>query len=289
MEYGDCHRLFLQTLMTEGILNASQVRRVIEYSDRACGSSIDINDKNTLKYFIQTIDNKIKPLDMKIKMWIDEDGKRKERNTNYVLVSTRARSTTDFPMLTSKAVDFKEKEIEYLKLMVDRILTSEHKELCLTRALNMTSQLKPGKQMSMKEGETTIKAFIAKKWLKLCEKKENIRLSVRFLAEMETYLLDLHRQAQSEEFEDDEDHPGRGVAICASCGRLVVRSVDCKNCKIAFHLFCAAKFADTQDSSRLGSTLSKCGKCKQALVLATASPVNKKRRRIVRPDDSDDE
>ena len=60
-------------------------------------------------------------------------------STFYVLTCTTDRSTKEYPELTSKAMhDFKPKEIEYIKVLMNKILQSEDKEITITSAINST-------------------------------------------------------------------------------------------------------------------------------------------------------
>ena len=102
---------------------------------------------------------------------MDEDTSRKAEaaSTFYVLCCVTERSSEDFPEQTRKALyDFNEKEVEYIKLVMEAILTRpEGKELPTNEALNLTSELKVGK-LSMQAAEKAIELFVAKKWLKFC-------------------------------------------------------------------------------------------------------------------------
>jgi len=300
MEYGDAQRFFLQAMMQKGILNTKQVRDLFKFAIHKFDTQIEDGQLGT---FVRTIDDKIKPLGMKIKSWSDEDSMRAQNN--YVLCCTVQRSTEAFPMLTSRAMhDFDKKDIEFIKLMMNHILTSPTKQLSRQEALNLTREIKtPGKSMSMAEAEKSIEAFVAKKWLKFCPRAENIRLSTRFLAEMENYLNGLRAEAEAEAAEDEEaaeGHPGLGVGRCPYCPRIVVRWVCCETCQAHYHLSCLAKTAEVMGSSGSnGGQVGKCKECKSAINLqgyAKASrssqsqrapaPTQRKRTRMLA--DSDD-
>ena len=66
-DYGDCHRYFLQTLMSRGILSGAEVKKLLEYSVKAFDIDMDVNDNQQLGLFVRTIDSRVKPLHMKVK------------------------------------------------------------------------------------------------------------------------------------------------------------------------------------------------------------------------------
>ena len=85
-EYGDCHRFFLQEMMSVGILGTYQVQDLFDRSHKAFDE-----EKGELLPFIKAIQAKIRPMGMMIRKWTDEDGWRKNKNTYYVLTCTTGR------------------------------------------------------------------------------------------------------------------------------------------------------------------------------------------------------
>merc|ERR1712029_291213 len=83
----------------------------------------------------------------------------------------------------------------------------------------------------------------------------------RFLAEMQSYMLNLRNAAEEA---GDEDHPGHGVNTCKApgCNHLVVRSRLCHKCNQHFHLYCVA---DPEGTGQ--DTHGKCPRCKEAIPL----------------------
>jgi len=290
MEYGDCQRFFLQALMSKGVLSASQVIKVIQHGVKEYKGTVNVNSVEELKAFFVSINRKLAPLNMKIKRWCDEDYKNSE--TSYVLCCTVDRFAGDYPQFAGKFMhDFKEREIDYFKLLINDILTSESKELSLQHALNLTRDVASGAFMSMREGQKAIKAFVAKKWLKCCPRNQHVRLSVRFLAVMESYLNNLRMEAEAEEDEDlAAVHPGLGVGRCPICHKIVVRSVSCEQdrCQAQYHLSCIASRAINQDTQELGSTIGQCIKCHKTIILQNVIPISakSKKRKMAERDSS---
>jgi len=260
-QYGDTHRFFVQELMSVGILDSFQVKELYNDAQKIC--NVEFGDRG-LGVFIKTIKNKLMPTGMDVKKWLDEDTwkKGKGKSTFYVLICTTERSSHEFPLVTKNAMHaFKEKDIEYIKLLMNRILMSENKEISRQDALNVTLQMGGSVKLSMSEAEASIEAFRAKMWLKFCPDEDYIRLTARFLAEMQSYMLNLRNAAEEA---GDEDHPGHGVNTCKApgCNHLVVRSRLCHKCNQHFHLYCVA---DPEGTGQ--DTHGKCPRCKEAIPL----------------------
>lgn len=260
-DYTDIHRFFLQEMMTVGILDAFDVKNLYASSHKAFNADAD---ERNLHKFIKAIKVKIQPLGMDIRKWHDEDGWKKGRGktTFYVLTCSTERSCAEFPLLASKAMpDFTPKEVEYLKLIMRNILTSDQREIRRQEALNLTLELSGTNRLSMSDAEKTILAFKARKWVKFCPRQENIRLTARFLAEMQSYLLNLRNKALEAE---DDDHPGAGVNICPAtgCNLLVIRGYSCGSCDKTFHLYCV-----TDQDGTGQETHGRCPKCQVPMEL----------------------
>lgn len=124
-------------------------------------------------------------LPFKIVKAIDEDFRI--RKNHYVLVNRLDRSS-DSTQLTKKAmVDFSPAELEYLKLIMEEIVESEEREIGHTKALNLTRNVKT-KSMKPNDGQNVLSKFVDRLWLKKNSERNTIRLSTRFIAEMEPYL-----------------------------------------------------------------------------------------------------
>ena len=122
-------------------------------------------------------------------------------------------------------VTFLPHELEYMKLLVKAIIDNPMRELQQNVALNLSKKVKK-KRVSIVQSENTLEKFIEHKWLML-SKDGNIRLSTRFIYEMEPYL--------NKAFKDKD-------LKCSFCERIVIRSVVCPNkaCDSQFHVYCAA-------------------------------------------------
>lgn len=223
-------------------------------------------DSGDMQTFIKAVTNKLKPLGMQLKKQISEDAHKKgqSKNTFYVLTCTTERSCEEYPELTSKAMhDFKPKEVEYIKVLMNKILQSEDKQITITSAINSTMEIMGPNKLTMDEAQGALDAFLCKQWLKRSSNGNYIRLSVRFIAEMQSYLLNLRTQAEECE---EEDHPGWGVnPKCKQkgCNQMVVKGIRCENCpNETFHRYCL-----TDPNGTGQETHAKCPICKADIEL----------------------
>jgi len=254
-DYGDVHRFFLQELMAVGIMDSYGVKDTIQ----KCHQALNL-DYPDIARFIKILQDKLKPSGFSIKKAINEDCSKKGRakDSFYVLTVLTERTATDFPILTSKAMpDFSPKEVEYIKVIMNKVLMSDDKEISRQEALNATLEMPSHCKMSMTEAEASVDRFRARHWLRFDRDQESIHLAPRFLAEMEPYLLNLHAKAREAEY--DEDDPGNGVDLCKLCHRMVIRSWECEKCNGLFHKYCRV-YPDDDETKP-----AKCPKCSDAL------------------------
>ena len=97
------------------------------------------------------------------------------------------------------------------------------RELQQNAALNLSKKVKK-KKVTLSQSETTIEKFIEYKWL-IYSKVKDIRLSTRFIYEMEPFLNNEYRNLNLN---------------CSYCRKIVIRSVICPNkkCDSQFHVYC---------------------------------------------------
>ena len=91
-------------------------------------------------------------------------------------------------------VTFLPHEIEFLQLLVHAILDEPMREIEQTPALNISKKVKK-KKVTLEEANEILEKFIEHKWL-ILSRESNIRLSTRFIYEMEPFLKDEYGQIQ---------------------------------------------------------------------------------------------
>eukprot|EP00092_Neocalanus_flemingeri_P025312 GFUD01027446.1.p1 GENE.GFUD01027446.1~~GFUD01027446.1.p1 ORF type:complete len:322 (+),score=137.70 GFUD01027446.1:63-1028(+) len=239
--YEDEHRIFLQGLMCKGVLNSKEVNALHEKALTMC--KIDIPEKKAerqglLMRNIQIINDQLEPVGLIIRKGVDED----TGGSCFMLVNTQNRMVGGSRDLGAHVqVQWSAQELEYLRLMATEILQSDKKSITSREALRLTDQvgLGGGKKLTMEHAEGTINRLIAARWIKLVEENSEIVLDVRFLGEMESWMIEVVG----------------GVAKCQTCRKVVVRGQYC-GCEegVAWHKYCLEKQA------KMGAT-TKCKKC----------------------------
>ena len=192
---------------------------------------------NAKKAFISTIKSKVESTTgLKLLPVYDEEKKHKTRG--LILANQMDRSEDSSNLTVRSMVAFQPYELEYLRLLFDAIMKNPMRELQQNAALNLSKKVKK-KKVTLSQSETTIEKFIEYKWL-IYSKVKDIRLSTRFIYEMEPFLNNEYRNLNLN---------------CSYCRKIVIRSVICPNkkCDSQFHVYCAA------------SLTHQCFKCEEGL------------------------
>jgi len=240
--YDDEHRIFVQGMMCKGILNTNEVNELHRKALTLC--QIEVPDKKTerqslLVRNIQIINEQLDLVGLTIRKGVDED-----TGENYFMLanvpSRMIGASKDLG--TNVQVQWSSQELEYLRLLATEILQSEDKIISGREALHLTYQVgaNGGKKMSMEDAEITINRLMDTKWIKAVDNNQNIALDVRFLGEMESWMIEVVG----------------GVSKCQICRRIVVRGVYCR-CKdgIGWHNYCLAR----QTKKNLDTKCKECG------------------------------
>jgi len=260
--YEDEHRIFVQGIMCKGVLNSKEVNLLHEKALRKCGIEVPEKRKDQqdlLLANIKTINEELDTAGLTIRKGVDED----TGESYFMLINTQNRMVGQNKDLACKVqTQWSAAELDFLRLLATEILQSEEKSISSRLALNLMDQVAGGKKLSMSEAEKTINRLIQAKWLKTVD--GDIALDVRFLGEMEPWMMDVMG----------------GVAKCQTCRKVVVRGIYC-NCEdsIAWHKYCLAK------QSKAGVT-TKCKKCKEIIHPAASGEAVEAKKRS--QDDEDD-
>ncbi|KAJ1067293.1 hypothetical protein K5549_010411 [Capra hircus] len=147
----DVHRRFLQLLMTHGVLEECDVKRLQKhcYKVHDCNATIE-----KLEDFINNINSVLESLYIEIKKGVTEDDGR----PIYALVNLATTS------ISKMASDFAENELDLFRKALELIIDSDTGFASSTNILNLVDQLK-GKKMRKKEAEHVLQKFVQNKWL----------------------------------------------------------------------------------------------------------------------------
>jgi len=239
--YGDPHRIFVQSMLSRGIITYNDFTTLFEAIFRKC--NVPLRSKlgtEKQKIFIKTVNEKLeKKCNLKLFVGVDEESPKK--NTYLVLVNRTDRSKDSNKLTIVDQVVFEPHEMEYLKLILNEIMDDPLRQIKSIRALNIAKnriQTTEGSVIETQEAEAILQKFKDRKWL--TENKGIILLSTRFIMEMEPYIKDTYSDR---------------VGECDLCKKIVIRSVECPNeeCDSQVHACCAEEIKH------------KCLRCKSTL------------------------
>ncbi|XP_060085662.1 non-structural maintenance of chromosomes element 1 homolog [Ylistrum balloti] len=230
MSMRDSHRLFLQSFMSRGLLDAKEVRLLfrtvcLKFNEPTAAKEED--RKLQLLDFVRTINMKIRPFHMEIKKGVSED----EGVSYYCLVCTNESA------ITKLASDYTQSELEFFKKLVDQIVDNEG-EIGSTAAVNIVDKLdKNMKKMTRQDAQSLLQRLESAKWIIIHKGTGIVSLSTRCLLELEQYILDVYGA-------EDEN------LKCNMCNKLCVKGQSCDNCQTKLHLHCASRFFQNKDNPR---------------------------------------
>jgi len=231
--YGKPHRMFIQAMLTRGIIASGELKKLFELIMKRCGVKVPDAKETTLAYkeFYLAINSKIEgKCGLKIVKCLDEE--KFSKHSFMALINKTDRSKDSNKLTIKDQVNFLPHEMEYLKLVVDNIMEDQLHELRETKALSLHNKVvKSNKKIqSLQEAQIILQKFKDYKWLTTCEETGAILLSTRFIFEMEPFLR--------------ENYPD--LPMCSSCQKIVIRPIECETdrCSGVFHYHCSYKKID---------------------------------------------
>ncbi|NXA82918.1 NSE1 protein, partial [Thryothorus ludovicianus] len=226
----DAHRRFLQVLMSNGLTEGSEARKLHQH---CCGTYKVYYAHDKLDDFISTINNHLQPMFMQIRKGISQEDGR----AHYTVVNLAETG------VTKMASDYTEIELELFRKTMELIILSENGFASSTDILNSADQLKTAKfktkKMKKKEAEQVLKVFVEDKWLS--EKNGEYTLHTRCIIDLEQYILSNYQDVARK---------------CNICHSLAIQSQVCESCGIGMHLLCVRKYFRDQTEPR-------CPKCNE--------------------------
>ena len=203
-QYGDAHRMFVQAMMSRGIVNGQDISNLFKLCCKKTKIKIS-NYNQDKKDFLLTINQQLDKLNLKLKNISDEIDPDKK---SYLALVNQTDRSNDESQLTVKAmVTFAPFEIEYLKVLIDGIMRNPAKQIGLTTALNISRQVN-AKKMDVVGAEMVLQKLVKHKWF--IDNQDKLRFHPRFIAEMEPWLTSVY---------------GDQVANCKACRKIVIKSL----------------------------------------------------------------
>ena len=229
-KYSDEHRIFLQGMMCRGVLDTKEVNDLLQRTLKSCNTEIPEKKSECLALIqdmVVTINGEISKLGLIIRKGQDEDTGK----PCFMLINNSNRIVGGSKDLGTRVQSqWAAQELEYLRLVATEILQTENKVISNREALQLTDQVgkNGGKRMTMEAAEMTINKLMAARWLKTVEGNSKLALDVRFIGEMESWMVEIMGADR--------------MIYCKACRKLVVRGVYCNNCDaVAWHHYCVEK------------------------------------------------
>ncbi|XP_074553681.1 non-structural maintenance of chromosomes element 1 homolog [Halichoeres trimaculatus] len=212
-QMGDSHRRFLQTMMSSGIVDEQDARKLHQF---CCETHNTQHVPEQLDEFIGTINTQLQPLFMQIRKGTSEDSGQQF----YALVNM---AVTDITRMSS---DYADNELELFVKTMELIVSSENGKASSTDILNSADSM-TSKKLKKSETEHLLSRLVQDKWLD--EKRGDYTLSTRCIIEMEPYIRSMY-----------QDH----VKVCHICHNIAIQSQICENpvCGIKIHNPCVARY-----------------------------------------------
>jgi len=203
---------FLQAIMSHGIMNARQVKDVINDIMRRHGAQSDFATYMT--GVVAAINTALEPYDMQIKKCICE-----VKGTNfYALVNQTEHPLNKLSPLYSPA------QLELFKKIIEEVLTSDSGTVTSMQVLNF--EFGEAVKFSRREREETLTKMAHDQWL--MQEDGEISLSARSIYELDVYIREVYKE---------------DAIICPACNALVIRGQRCakEDCPVRIHNHCAKK------------------------------------------------
>ncbi|XP_064622689.1 non-structural maintenance of chromosomes element 1 homolog [Lineus longissimus] len=204
------HQYFLQTFLSQGILDA---RRVKDLYTAVCNMFHEEYNLKNLAEFVNVINTNIKHFHLEIRKGISEDN-----GTNYYGLVNDVENS-----ITKCSTNYTSSEFEMIQYLIKGVLEDSKGTLSSMDALNLTDNLK-NKKMTKREVEDFLKKLERENWITL--EMGRISLGTRLIMEMEQFM--------KEQFPDI-------VVLCNMCKRICVKGQNCDRCEVRLHCHCSSR------------------------------------------------
>ncbi|EAU88468.2 hypothetical protein CC1G_11940 [Coprinopsis cinerea okayama7 len=223
----DVYRLFLQAVLSRGILSETVAKLLMEQCYKAVVASNDQLHLGNPNWhdFIRNINASIDKLDFEFRLIQDE-------NTGKVFYALVNRKGDEIAQV---ATDYNPAEIAFFKGVVEQIMLAPNESYSVTSlaALREISILKLN--LSKAQGESLLSSFVARGWLNR-SKRGRYSLAMRSLLELLPYLKTTY---------PDE------ILECTICEDILTRGAACprQNCKTRIHYHCFSRYRTSKQGT----------------------------------------
>ncbi|RUS78374.1 hypothetical protein EGW08_013867 [Elysia chlorotica] len=216
--YGDGHRLFIQSMMSRGIMNITEVKEVLS----ECGIDVGTEFKDKVVRFVRLVNQHIGPINLEIRKGVEEE----DGQQCYVLANT---AETSISRLSST---YSPNELELFKKLIESIMENGDGKIGSLAAMNLTDKLE--KRIGKEEAQNFFNRLEDDRWIRK-NSDGKMSLSVRSIVELDQYIKDVY-----------PDY----VKMCSICTKLCLQGRQCENCGAKFHFRCSNVLFSKQGNNR---------------------------------------
>ncbi|KAI7858399.1 Nse1 non-SMC component of SMC5-6 complex-domain-containing protein [Circinella umbellata] len=225
-EYGDSHRLFMQSMLSHRILPLEKAHELyFKICDLTQSERVEFDD------FFNVINAEIGEIDLALRTTNDE----RDGSTLLGLVNAKEDEIAQI------ATKYTPNEITYFREMLETIITADDEKNAISSmvALRLGQKMKP--QLSQKDTQALIDRFTEDGWICLTPDGSSYAIDTRSIMELNSYFREQY---------------GDMIKECMMCYDIVTMGERCElqNCGVRMHRHCA-------DSQFAGGNLT-CPSCK---------------------------
>ena len=136
---GDQHRVFLQGMLTRGMVNSKELDELYDISLARCDIPVTenrIQRSNDIKRFLRVIGDNIVHLGLQLVKIKDE-----ESTGNKAFITLVNRNELHGDSKKNAMLTFNQNELAYLKIVVRKVMQSEMKQISAVNALNCVGEM----------------------------------------------------------------------------------------------------------------------------------------------------
>ncbi|XP_054008938.1 non-structural maintenance of chromosomes element 1 homolog [Hylaeus anthracinus] len=208
MSYTKQHKMLLQVIMHEGLLEESKAKQLV----------IELFNNDEISLVINQINKKLQPLNMLIKKAECEI----TGQVYWIYVDTVIDEVNRFQEEFSKA------QLALLRNIFSEIITSNDGRIQSTTCLNLCSL--PDVKLTKTNAEEFLEDIVDRKWL--IYKNGYYYMGVRSIAELMPYFKDSY---------------GSNLRTCSLCKQVIFHGEKCSNCESRLHSNCLKRCAMVQN------------------------------------------
>ncbi|KAL0088195.1 hypothetical protein F4703DRAFT_1926931 [Phycomyces blakesleeanus] len=218
--YNDCHRLFLQSMLTQKIVREDQALNLYDEASKLTGvPRTDFSD------FVACINQGINEIDLALK--------RSHNERNGVPVIALVNTLDD--EISQMATEYSPSTIMYFRQLAENIITAEDEDYAISsmEAIRLGQKMTPA--LTQKETQDLLDRLVADGWL-FCTRQGAYVMETRTVLELNAYFKEQY---------------GEYLKECQFCLDVVTMGERCESvdCPVRIHRHCAERYFREQPNS----------------------------------------